>query len=645
MKFRLVSDFLPSGDQPDAIEKLVEGYYKYPAQTLLGVTGSGKTFTMANVIERVQNPSLILAHNKTLAAQLYNEFKNFFPENKVCYFISYYDYYQPESYLPQTDTYIEKEVLINEKIEQLRMEASVALMSRPDVIIVASISCIYGLGSPFDFKHSILSFAVGQKIGRQDFLINLIELLYDRNDMELFAGRFRVRGDIIDLIQGFGGDIYRFELFGSEIEKISILDPINLNLIEEVKSVNIFPAKPFMVPEDKRLRAIESIKEELKGHLPNLGLIESYRLDQRTNYDLEMIEELGYCKGIENYSRHFDGRAPGNPPFCLLDFFANNPFSKDFLIFIDESHVTIPQAKGMYKGDYTRKMNLIEHGFRLPSAYDNRPLKFTEFEQYLKHVIFTSATPSNYELKLSARIAEQIARPTGLIDPKIFVRPAKGQMDDLKSEITKTIEQGDRVLITTLTKRLAETLSEYLTQRDVKTRYLHSEINTLERSKLIKDLRLGVFDVLVGINLLREGLDIPEVGLVVILDADKEGFLRNATSLIQTIGRAARNVNSKVIMYADKMTDSIKSAIAETQRRRQIQIAYNEKHGIIPKSIIKAISDDIIIESEEKEYTAKDINKQIIRLEEEMKSAVEVLNFEKAIELRDKIKKYRKLFN
>lgn len=600
---------------------------------------------MANVIFQVQKPTLVLAHNKTLAAQLYNEFKNFFPENKVCYFISYYDYYQPESYIPQTDTYIEKAVLINKKIEQLRMEASSALMNRSDVIIVASVSCIYGLGSPFDFKKSIINIKVGNKISRQDFLCNLVDLLYERNDLELFAGRFRVRGDVLDLIQGFGGDIYRFEFFGSKIEKISILQPVNLNLIQEVQTANIFPAKPFMVPEDKRVRAIETIKAELKECLPNLGMIEAYRLEQRTNYDLEMLEQLGYCKGIENYSRHFDDREPGQPPFCLLDFFANNPFSKDFLIFIDESHVTMPQIKAMYKGDYTRKQNLIEHGFRLPSAYDNRPLKFAEFEKYLKHVIFTSATPSNYELTKSRGVAEQIARPTGLIDPPISVRPTKGQMDDLKIEITETIKQGDRILITTLTKRLAEALSEYLTQKDVKTRYLHSEINTLDRSKLIKDLRLGVFDVLVGINLLREGLDIPEVGLVAILDADKEGFLRNAISLIQTIGRAARNVNSKVIMYADKMTDSIKSAIEETERRRKIQTDYNEKHGIIPKSIIKAITDEIVTEDEKKEYTAKDLNKQIILFEEEMKVAVEQLNFERAIELRDKIKKHKSLIN
>ena len=641
MKFEIVSEFELKGDQKKAVEELVDGFDKFPCQTLLGVTGSGKTFTMANVIQRIQKPTLVLAHNKTLAAQLYNEFRTFFPKNKVCYFVSYYDYYQPESYIPQTDMYIEKEVQINVKIEQLRIEAAAALMSRQDVIIVASVSCIYALGSPIDFKKSITSIQKGQKISRQDFLMTLIDLLYERNDIELMAGRFRVRGDNIDLIQGFGGDIYRFEFFGNEIEKISILEPITLNLIEETDMVSIFPAKPFMTTEDKRTKAIDLIKEDLEKALPDLGLIEAHRLEQRTKYDLEMIEQLGYCKGIENYSRYFDGRKEGEPPFCLIDFFVNNSFSKDFQIFIDESHVTLPQIRGMYLGDRTRKQNLIDNGFRLPSAYDNRPLKFAEFEKYMDHVIFTSATPAQYELEKSGHVAEQIVRPTGLVDPPIYIRPSKGQMDDLKKEIAETVKQGNRVLITTLTKRMSEELTEYLIQNDIKARYLHSEIDTIERSKIIKDLRLNVFDVLVGINLLREGLDIPEVSLVGILDADKEGFLRNFTSLIQTIGRAARNVDSKVIMYADRMTKSIELAVSETKRRRKIQMDYNEAHGIIPASIVKSINEDLL-KLDKTDVKEEDVRKTIIQLEEEMKVAVEKLDFEKAIEFRDQIKKLKK---
>ncbi|MDO8571380.1 MAG: excinuclease ABC subunit UvrB, partial [bacterium] len=526
MDFKLVSDYKPAGDQGEAIKKLTDGYVRHANQTLLGVTGSGKTFTIANVIQNLQLPTLVLAHNKTLAAQLYGEFKNFFPENKVCYFVSYYDYYQPESYLPQTDTYIEKETMVNEKIEQLRLETASALATRKDVIVVSSVSCIYGFGSPIDFQKSIVNIQVEDRMSRKELLTKLIELLYKRNDIELTAGTFRVRGDVIDIVQGFGGDVTRIEFFGDEIERMSILDPITFDVLSNVASVALFPAKPFMAPQDKRIRAITSIREELKAHLPGLGLLEAHRLEQRTQYDLEMLEELGYCKGIENYSRHFEGRNPGEPPYCLLDFFNNNPFSKDFLMVIDESHVSVPQVRGMYFGDYTRKKNLVDYGFRLPSALDNRPLKFQEFQTYMKHVIFTTATPAEYELSTSGQVVQQVVRPTGLVDPHCFVRPIKGHIEDLTREIGETTKCGDRVLVTTLTKRSAEDLAEYLVQHDIKARYLHSEIDTLDRSVILKQLRLGVFDVLVGINLLREGLDLPEVGLVAILDADKEGFLR-----------------------------------------------------------------------------------------------------------------------
>ncbi len=637
MEFTITSDYKPDGDQPRAIKELTRGYDKYPAQTLLGVTGSGKTFTIANLIQNVQKPTLVLAHNKTLAGQLYSEFKDFFPDNKVCYFISYYDYYQPESYLPSTDTYIEKETMINEKIDQMRMEAIAALVTRPDVIVVASVSCIYSLGSPIDFRKSVLRFTVGMRITRNDFTKQLVDLLYQRNDMDLAPARFRVRGDTIDIIQAFGGDAYRFEFFGDEIEAISICDLVTFDVREEVQEINIYPAKPFIAPEEKRKDAIASIREELREQLPKLGLLEAHRLEQRTQYDLEMIEQIGYCKGVENYSRHFDGRKPGEQAYCLIDFFEHNPFSKDFLMVIDESHVSVPQVRGMYFGDYSRKKNLVDFGFRLPSAFDNRPLKFAEFEKYMKHTVFVSATPGQYEADNGKQIVEQIVRPTGLIDPPIFIRPITGQMEDLKNEIYAVLERKERVLVTTLTKRSAEELAEYLVHQDIRARYLHSEIDTLDRAQLIKELRLGYFDVIVGINLLREGLDIPEVSLVAILDADKEGFLRNATSLIQTIGRAARNVHAKVIMYADRETDSMKAAIRETDRRRIIQLAYNKKHGITPTTIIKKLNEDIV-PSDELVYTGELFPKKISELEAEMQEAVERLDFEKAITLREKIK-------
>ncbi len=640
MKFKLQTEYKPTGDQPKAIKRLTEGFLKFPQQTLLGVTGSGKTFTMANVIQKVQRPTLVLAHNKTLAGQLYEEFKEFFPENKVCYFISYYDYYQPESYVPATDTYIEKDIKINERIEEYRLEATSSLVSRNDVIIVVSVSCIYGLGDPLEYKRGMFEIELGQEIGRDNFIRQLIDIQFERNDMDLRSGRFRVRGNTIDLVQGYGKNIFRINFEGDKIDTIKEIEPINLKIISERGSLTIYPASPFMTTSITIERALKSIKKEIEQYAPTLPELESHRLGKRTKYDMEMIRELGYCKGIENYSRHFDGRKPGQPPNTLLDF-----FPEDFLIIIDESHQTLPQVRGMYEGDKSRKKNLIENGFRLPSAYDNRPLKFNEFEKYLKHVVYTSATPGDYELNHSGQIVEQIIRPTGLVDPEIFVRPVERQMDGLIAEINKTIEAGNRTLVTTLTKQMAEDLTDYLLQKKIKVTYLHSEVDTLERTEIIHDLRRGKYDVLVGINLLREGLDIPEVGLVAILDADKESFLRDTRSLIQTIGRSARNVDSRVLMYADKITSSMRKAIDETNRRRKIQLAYNKKHNITPQSIIKKVKEKKVpLEQEVKKFDLKKVDSfedLIIELETQMKLAAEQLDFEKAIEIRDEIKKLK----
>jgi excinuclease ABC subunit B len=655
-KFKLHSPFKPTGDQPMAIQKLVEGYSKYNQQTLLGVTGSGKTFTMAGVIEKLQKPTLVLAHNKTLAAQLYNEFKLFFPENKVCYFISYYDYYQPESYLPISDTYIEKDSSVNEKIEQMRLETASALIEREDVIVVSSVSCIYGFGSPENFNEQTFRLTVGQKIEREDFMQTLITLHYERNDLEIGAGQFQVRGEMINFISGDGRTRYRVEFGGERIEKISMAEASDFkNKFVLVEDLFIFPANPFVFNQEQSQKAMKSIEAELEETLKKISdPIVSHRLKQRTNYDLEMIKELGFCNGIENYSRHFDGRNPGEKAYTLLDYFKYNPTKnnkeRDFLFFIDESHVALPQVHGMYGGDFSRKKNLVDYGFRLPSAFDNRPLKFEEFEKYLEHTIYVSATPGDYELENSKQIAEQIIRPTGVVDPMVEIRPITGQIEDLLKEIEKTIQKGNRILITTLTKRMAEDLTDYLLQQTIKAKYLHSEIKTIERTEIIRDLRLGEFDVLVGINLLREGLDLPEVGFVAIMDADKEGFLRNEKSLIQTIGRAARNVDSHVVLYADIETGSIKRAIKETDRRRNIQLAYNEKHNIIPQNIKREIENKMVRATEElaegeKRYQkvkgVKDIKMIIIELETQMRISAEEMDFEKAIELREELKKLR----
>ena len=632
-RFKLITDLKPKGSQPEAIRKLSYGIgnnFRY--QTLLGVTGSGKTFTIAKLIERIQKPTLVLSHNKTLAAQLYSEFKDFFPENRVEYFVSYYDYYQPESYIPQKDQYIEKDADINPKIEQMRLAATASLLSRKDVIIVASVSCIYSVGDPRDFLTFRFELRKNQEISRNKIIENLVNMQYERNDFNLKPGCFRVKGDTVDIIPGYYNNIFRIELFGDKIERIREIDKITDEVTENYDYVSLFPAKHFVVSDIKKERAIKSIKHELEEKLSNLGIIEAHRLKQRTLYDIEMIEETGFCKGIENYSRHFDGRKPGEKPYCLLDYFPN-----DFLMVIDESHRTIPQIHGMHKGDFSRKKSLIDFGFRLPSAYDNRPLTFNEFKKYMNNVVFVSATPGDYETKISNQIVEQIIRPTGLVDPKIIIRKTKGQVLDLINEIKNTIKKGNRIIITTLTKRLAEELSEYLAGNDIKTRYLHSEIKTLERTEIIRQLRLGKFDVIVGINLLREGLDIPEVGFIGILDADKEGFLRDARSLIQIIGRAARNVDSKVILYADRYTDSIKKAVDETNRRRNIQIESNKRYGITPTTIVKPIKEKIIDIKDTKHIPKKDIPKMIVDLEIEMRNAADSLDFERAIFLRNKI--------
>jgi excinuclease ABC subunit B len=649
-KFKIHSKFKPTGDQPAAIDSLVAGIEKNEKyQTLLGVTGSGKTYTMANIIERVQKPTIVLAHNKTLAAQLCSEFREFFPDNIVEYFVSYYDYYQPEAYVPQTDTFIEKDASINDEIDKLRHSATSALFERRDVIIVASVSCIYGLGNPDEYKKLTISLRVGMEKERDEIIKKLIEIQYERNDIDFSRGTFRVRGDSLDIVPASSSTKgIRIEFFGDEIDRIREFDILTGKILGEREHVAIFPASHFAASQETLNKAIKQIEDELEDRLRELTsqdkLLEAQRLRQRTNYDIEMIKEMGYCSGIENYSRVLDGRAPGTPPKTLLDYFPD-----DYLMFIDESHVTLPQCRAMYAGDRSRKDTLVEYGFRLPCAYDNRPLKFNEFESKINQLIFVSATPAQYELDHSTNIAEQIIRPTGLLDPIVEIRPVTGQIDDLYAEIIKTTERGFRTLVTTLTKRMAEDLTKYLTELGIKTTYMHSDIKTIERMEIIRSLRLGEFDVLVGINLLREGLDIPEVALVAILDADKEGFLRSETSMVQTIGRAARNSESKVIMYADKMTGSMDRAIKETNRRREIQMKYNEEHGIVPKTIIKDIRDVIEatkVAEESSEYkiskesstlTEKEKKKLIKQYTEEMKDAAKNLQFERAAELRDMI--------
>lgn len=648
--FKIHSKFKPMGDQPVAIESLVSGLNKNEKfQTLLGVTGSGKTYTMANIIEKVQKPTIVLAHNKTLAAQLCSEFKEFFPNNIVEYFVSYYDYYQPEAYVPQTDTFIEKDASINDEIDKLRHSATSALFERRDVIIVASVSCIYGLGNPDEYKKLTISLRVGMEKERDEIIKRLIEIQYERNDIDFARGTFRVRGDSLDIIPASSSTKgIRIEFFGDEIDRIREFDVLTGKILGKREHVAIFPASHFAASQETLNKAIREIEDELEERLRELTsqdkLLEAQRLRQRTNYDIEMIKEMGYCSGIENYSRVLDGRAPGTPPKTLLDYFPD-----DYLMFIDESHVTLPQVRAMYAGDRSRKDTLVDYGFRLPCAYDNRPLKFNEFESKINQLIFVSATPGQYELDHSTNIAEQIIRPTGLLDPIVEIRPVTGQIDDLYAEIIKTTERGFRTLVTTLTKKMAEDLTKYLTQLGIKTTYMHSDIKTIERMEIIRNLRLGEFDVLVGINLLREGLDIPEVALVAILDADKEGFLRSETSMVQTIGRAARNSESKVIMYADKMTGSMDRAIKETNRRREIQMNYNKEHGIVPKTIIKGIRDVIEatkVAEDSSEYNVnndsislseKDKKKLIKQYTEEMKDAAKNLQFERAAELRDMI--------
>lgn len=651
-RFQLVSSFEPQGDQPKAIKELVKQVNEGRRHiTLLGATGTGKTFTVSNVIAQVNRPTLVIAHNKTLAGQLYSEFKEFFPHNAVEYFVSYYDYYQPEAYIPATDTYIEKDASINDEIDKLRHSATSALFERRDVIIVASVSCIYGLGSPEDYREQVISLRVGMQIERDQLLRNLVDVQYERNDIDFKRGTFRVRGDIVEIIPASReADVIRIEFFGDEIDRIREVDALTGEIKGNREHVAIFPASHFVTGEEKMKIAIQNIEKELEERLKELRaenkLLEAQRLEQRTNYDLEMMREMGFCSGIENYSRHLTLREPGSTPYTLLDFFPD-----DFLVIIDESHATIPQIRGMYNGDRARKEMLVEHGFRLPSALDNRPLRFEEFEQKVKQCIYISATPGPYELEHTEEIVEQIIRPTGLLDPEVEVRPVEGQIDDLIKEINLRIERDERVLITTLTKRMAEDLTDYLKELDYKVAYLHSEVKTLERIEIIRDLRLKKYDVLVGINLLREGLDIPEVSLVAILDADKEGFLRSERSLIQTMGRAARNENGKVIMYADTITPAMQKAIDETNRRRKIQQAFNEKHGIVPKTIKKDIRELIratyVAEDEEPyedtrlteilKLPKKEQLKIIEQMEKEMKEAAKQLNFERAMELRDLI--------
>ncbi|NCC16079.1 MAG: excinuclease ABC subunit UvrB [Clostridia bacterium] len=658
MKFQVHSQYKPTGDQPEAIEKLAKGFEEGKKfQTLLGVTGSGKTFTMANIVEKLQKPTLVIAHNKTLAAQLYNELKEFFPENAVEYFVSYYDYFQPEAYVPSTDTYIEKDSSVNDEIDKLRHSATAALVEREDVIVVASVSCIYGLGDPEEYYGMMLSLRPGMEKDRDEVMHSLIEMQYDRNDMNFERGSFRVRGDVVEIFPVASSEhAVRLEFFGDEIERITEIDVLTGEILGSRAHISIFPASHYVTAPEKLKKSIERIEAELKERLDELRrqdkLLEAQRLEQRTNYDLEMMREMGFCTGIENYSRHLSLRDAGSTPFTLIDFFPN-----DFLMIADESHVSIPQIRGMYEGDRSRKNTLVDFGFRLPSALDNRPLKFAEFERKINQLLFVSATPSVYEKEHSEQIAEQIIRPTGLLDPEISVRPIEGQIDDLLSEVNKTTSAGQKVLVTTLTKKMAERLTDYLREAGVRVRYLHSDIVTLERLEIIRDLRLDVFDVLVGINLLREGLDIPEVSLVAILDADKEGFLRSETSLIQTVGRAARNSEGRVIMYANVMTASMKKAIEETDRRRSIQEAYNDAHGIVPQTIQKKVHDIIQIsktvtekqkfglDKDPESMSQEELKKLIKKMDKEMKQAAVELQFERAAQLRDKILELKKLLD
>ena len=656
-KFILHSEYKPTGDQPQAIEQLVQGFKEgNQFQTLLGVTGSGKTFTMANVIEQLQKPTLIIAHNKTLAAQLYGEFKEFFPENAVEYFVSYYDYYQPEAYVPSTDTYIEKDSAINDEIDKLRLSATAALTERKDVIIVASVSCIYGLGSPDDYLEMMLSLRPGMEKSREDVLRALVNMQYDRNDMDFKRGTFRVRGDVVEIIPAYESETaVRIEFFGDEVDRITEIDILTGEIKGRLEHISIFPASHYVVPQEKINKAVIAIEEEMEERVRYFKsedkLLEGQRIAERTNFDMEMLRETGFCSGIENYSRHLNAMPAGATPHTLMDYFRD-----DFLIIVDESHITIPQVRGMYAGDQSRKRTLIDYGFRLPSALDNRPLNFEEFESKIDQMMFVSATPNVYEEEHELLRAEQIIRPTGLLDPEISVRPVEGQIDDLVSEVNKEIAKKNKILVTTLTKRMAEDLTEYMKELGIRVKYLHSDIDTLERAEIIRDMRLDVFDVLVGINLLREGLDIPEISLVAILDADKEGFLRSETSLIQTIGRAARNAEGHVIMYADVVTDSMRTAIEETNRRREIQEVYNKEHGITPQTIKKAVRDLISISKEiaqeelqlqkdPESMNRKELEKLIKQIEKKMKQAAADLNFEAAVELRDKMKELKLQLN
>ena len=653
--FELVSEYQPTGDQPQAIEQLVKGFKEgNQFETLLGVTGSGKTFTMANVIQQLNKPTLVIAHNKTLAAQLYSEMKEFFPNNAVEYFVSYYDYYQPEAYVPSTDTYIEKDSAINDEIDKLRHSATAALSERNDVIIVASVSCIYGLGSPIDYKNMVISLRPGMEKDRDEVIHKLIDIQYTRNEMDFKRGSFRVRGDVLEVFPAYSGsEAYRIEFFGDEVDRIMEIEALTGEVKAQLEHVAIFPASHYVVPKEKMMRATENILAEMKEQVTFFKsedkLLEAQRIAERTNFDVEMMRETGFCSGIENYSRHLVGSAPGQPPCTLLDYFPD-----DFLIIVDESHITLPQVRGMYFGDRSRKKTLVDYGFRLPSALDNRPLNFEEFETHINQMMFVCATPSTYEADHELLRAEQIIRPTGLLDPEISVRPVEGQIDDLVGEINKEVEKHNKVLITTLTKRMAEDLTDYIREAGIRVKYLHSDIDTLERAEIIRDMRLDVFDVLVGINLLREGLDIPEITLVAILDADKEGFLRSETSLIQTIGRAARNAEGHVIMYADSITDSMRAAIDETNRRREIQQKYNEEHGITPQTIKKAVRDLIAISKAasagEEEFRkdpesmdARELEKLAKELTKKMRQAAAELNFEEAAKLRDRMKEVKQM--